>query len=100
MNATTTTTATTTTISLGELIVWALQEASKTYNINVPRYIDIINRMEESHYRVSTFNEFYSYYDPLLRKIKSQLSEVEFNQLVNNKNTLCGMILNIFNQVV
>lgn len=90
----------TTTISLGELIIWALQEASKTYNLNVPRYIDIINRMEESKYRVSTFNEFYSYYDPLLHKTRSQLSEMEYNQLVNNKNTLCGMVLDIFNQVV
>lgn len=95
MNATTTTT-----ISLGELLVWALKEASKTYNLNVPRYIDIIDRMEESKYRVSTFNEFYSHYDSLLQKTKPQLSEIEYNQLVNNKNTLCGMILDIFNQVV
>lgn len=92
--------AVTTTVTLGELIMWALQEASKTYNINVPRYIDIINRMEESKYHVSTFNEFYSYYDPLLQKTRSMLSEVEYNQLLNNKNTLCGMVLNIFNQVV
>lgn len=92
--------ATTTTITLGELIVWAIQEASKNYNLNVSRYIDIINNMEESKYRVSTFNEFYSLYDPLLQKTKSLLSEIEYNQLVNNKNTLCGMVLDIFNQLV
>lgn len=89
-----------TTVTLGELIRWALEKASETYNLNVPRYLDIINNMEESKYPVSTFNEFRSCYDPLLQKTRSQLSHFEYTQLLNNKDMLRGMVLNIFNQVV
>lgn len=89
----------TSTVALSELIGYALHEASQTYNINVSKYLQIIDLLEESKIQVSTFNEFCSYYDMLLSKTRNYLSEEEYTNLVNNKSMLCGMILNIFNKL-
>lgn len=86
-------------ITLSELIGYALHEARQTYNINVSKYLQIINLLEESKIQVSTFNEFYSYYDMLLNKTRNYLSEEEYTTMVNNKPMLCSMILNIFNKL-
>lgn len=87
-------------ITLGELVRYALVEASNAYHINFSRYMGIIDVLDESKIQVSTFNEFCSYYNLLLSKLTNHLTIEEYNTLLNNKSTLCAIILNIFNRLV
>lgn len=87
-------------ITLGELVKFALIEASSSYNIDCTRYTQIIGVLDESKIQITTFNEFCSYYDLLLEKTRRYLTADEYNALSNNKSTLCAVILNIFNRLV
>lgn len=87
-------------ISLGDLINWGLREFREKYNIDVDKYSNIIKSIPESAIQVSTFEEFYQNYDSYLNCIKHHLTEDEYYKLINNKNVLCGVILELFNQIV
>lgn len=87
-------------IEIGELVKYALLEARSIYNINLTKYMQIIDSLSESKIQISTFNDFCNYYDMLLMKISQHLTIQEYNVLLNNKGTLCAMVLEVFNKLV